>query len=282
MTVKIVTDSTADLPSNLVQEYDIRVVPLNVHFGEEVFRDGVEIWSDEFYHRVKNEMVFPNTSQPSPGEFLKVYRDIASTADSIISIHISRELSGTAGAAEIAAGMLENRSKVWVVDSRSVSMGLGLMVLKAARLAQNGASPETILEYIRAWQGETTVLFTVNSLEYLARTGRIGKATEFLGSLLNIKPLLGIKDGLIIPLERIRGNYQKVVSRMIELLQESYGSRPLLIGVLHTEMLEIKNYLIKEIEAALHANEIYPVIVSPVVGSHAGPSTFGIIAIPAE
>lgn len=282
MTVRIVTDSTADLPLKIISDYGISVVPLNVHFGEEVYKDGVEIWSEEFYNRLRNEPVLPNTSQPAPGEFLKAYQQIAKSGDTILSIHISMEMSGTAGSAKVAAEMMGADYRVEVIDSRFVSMALGLIVLKAARLAKEGASPEMIIQSIARWQKELSVYFTLNSLEYLNRTGRIGKASTLLGGLLNIKPLLSIVDGIIVPVERVRGNFQKVAALMVERLVARYGKEPLLVSIVHTELPESFQILQKAAAEGLEIAESHPGIVGPIVGSHAGPNTIGIIALPAK
>lgn len=282
MTVRIVTDSTADLPLKIISDYGISVVPLNVHFGEEVYKDGVEIWSEEFYNRLRNEPVLPNTSQPAPGEFLKAYQQIAKSGDTILSIHISMEMSGTAGSAKVAAEMMGADYRVEVIDSRFVSMALGLIVLKAARLAKEGASPEMIIQSIARWQKELSVYFTLNSLEYLNRTGRIGKASTLLGGLLNIKPLLSIVDGIIVPVERVRGNFQKVAALMVERLVARYGKEPLLVSIVHTELPESFQILQKAAAEGLEIAESHPGIVGPIVGSHAGPNTIGIIVLPAK
>jgi DegV family protein with EDD domain len=282
MAVKIVTDSTADLPTKLVSEYDIAVVPLNVHFGEEVLKDGVDIWSEEFYHRLDNGPLLPNTSQPSPGEFLVVYQKIAKPGDVIISIHISQNLSGTGGSAQVAADMMGKDFQVIVIDSGSVSMGLGLIVIKAAELARKGATPEVIIDHISKWQRQVMVYFTVNSLEHLQRTGRIGKASAFLGSLLNIKPLLGIVDGVIVPVEKIRGNFQKVAVQMVENLYNQFNGQPLALSIVHTAIPDAAQLLRKTAEPRLKISRFFPSIIGPIVGSHAGPNTVGVIAIPED
>lgn len=280
MAVRIVTDSTADIPVKLVKELGIGIVPLNVHFGEEVYKDGIEIWSDEFYHRLKNEPVLPNTSQPSPGEFLKVYQEIAKPGDIIISIHISTEMSGTLGSARIAAEMLGDDYRIEFVDSRLVCMVLGLIVIRAAKMAKTGSGAAEILEAIKAWQEKISVFFTVNSLEYLSRTGRIGKATAFLGGLLNIKPLLGISDGMIVPVEKVRGNFQKIAEIMVDRFRDKYGDEPLEISIVHTELPHLADILYNLVEKRLNVKEIYTGIIGPIVGAHAGPNTIGIIGLP--
>lgn len=282
MAVKIVTDSTADIPEKLVKEYGIGVVPLNIHFGDEVLKDGVDIWSEEFYHRLKNEAVLPTTSQPAPGEFLKVYESIGEPGDTIISIHISGEMSGTVRTARIAADMLEDKLKIHVIDSRYVCMALGMLVLRAAKLAKEGASPEVIIAEVERLSNELAVYFTVNSLEYLSRNGRIGKATSFLGGLLNIKPLLGIEGGVIVPTERIRGNFSKIATELVTRFVERYGEKPVELWCVHTEMPELAVALQQEAMKRLNVAASHIGLIGPIVGTHAGPYIVGMIGLPME
>jgi DegV family protein with EDD domain len=280
MPIRIVTDSTADLPARLVNEYRIGVAPLNIHFGEEVLKDGVDIWSEEFYNRIKNDPLLPNTSQPSPGEFIEVYKECARPGETIISIHISSEMSGTIGAAKIAAEMLEEEYRIITVDSRSVTMGLGLIVLQAARMAKEGAVLENILAEIRRNVERIRINFTVGSLGYLQRNGRIGKAGAFLGSLLSIKPLLMVKDGVITPLEKVRGNFQKVAEQMIDDLVFRFGDQPLAVSIVHAESPENAGTLRMFAEERLQVAEAFTAVAGPIVGTHTGPSLVGIVALP--
>ncbi len=280
--IHIVTDSTADIPVKIINEYGIQVVPLNIHFGEEVLKDGVDIWSEEFYNRLRNEDLLPNTSQPAPGEFLTVYQRIAKPGDTIISLHISKEMSGTVGSAAIAASMLTEEVTVHVIDSRNVTLGLGAMVIKAAQMAKNGATVTAILESVDKWKKQIGVYFTVNSLEYLHRTGRIGKASALLGGLLNIKPVLAIEDGIIIPVEKVRGQFAKVAAQIVETIYQRYGAVPLQVAYLHTDLPELNSYLQKAAEARLNIGESMTNLIGPIVGAHGGPVTIGIAVLPLE
>jgi DegV family protein with EDD domain len=280
MAVWIATDSTADLPEKLVSQYKILVTPLNVHFGEETLKDGMDIWSDEFYHRLKNDPFSPSTSQPAPGEFIRVYREVARPGDTIISIHISARLSGTIDSARIAAELLAPDYQVITVDSRSTTMGLGLITLAAARLAQTGAGVAAILAAIEAYCQAITVNFTVTDLEYLHRNGRIGKAGCYLGSLLNIKPLLTLRDGMIMPLEKIRGNFSKVVERMMADFEARLGKQPLITSVVSGNAPENAALLAQVAAARLNIIEAYPVVAGPIIGTHTGPSLVGMVAAP--
>ncbi len=281
MAVRIVTDSTADLPERIISQYGIGVVPLNVHFGEEVYKDGIDIWSEEFYNRIRNEPILPNTSQPAPGEFLKVYQKIAKPGDTIISIHISRKMSGTADSAQLAAEMIGADYQIRIVDSQHVTMSLGVLVLQAAKAAQAGESADVIIAKLAKWKEEISIFFTIKSLEYLHRTGRIGKASVLMGSLLNIKPILSIEDGLIVPNEKTRGNFQKVAELMVEKIIQRYGNQPLVVGIIHTELPDEVVILERLAKNNLNILETVINLAGPIVGTHAGPSAIGIIALQA-
>lgn len=281
MAVKIVTDSTADLPEKIVSKYGIGVVPLNVHFGEEVYKDGVDIWGEEFYNKLCNEPTLPNTSQPAPGEFLKVYQQIAEPGDTIISIHISRLMSGTADSAKLAAEMMGADYRIEIVDSEHVTMSLGVLVLQAAKAAQNGESADAILAKLNKWKKEISIFFTIKSLDYLHRTGRIGKASVLMGSLLNIKPILSIEDGLIVPNEKTRGNFQKVAELMVEKVIQRYGDQPLIVGLIHTGLPDEMVILERLAKNNLKIVEMVSNLAGPIVGTHTGPNAIGIVALPA-
>lgn len=280
MAVRIVTDSTADLPTKFISQYDIEVVPLNVHFGEEVYKDGVDIWSEEFYNKLRNEPLLPNTSQPAPGDFLKVYQKIAKQGDTIISIHISREMSGTADSAKLAAEMMGSDYRIYIVDSKHVTLSLGVLVLQAAKAAQNGESAEAILAKLDKWKKEISIFFTLKSLEFLQRTGRIGKASVLMGSLLNIKPVLSIEGGLIVPLQKVRGNFTKVAEILVEHAVSRYGAQPLCLGIIHTESDDDLGVLESLVKKNLNIKEMVTNLAGPVVETHVGPNAVGIVALP--
>ncbi|MSQ41071.1 MAG: DegV family protein, partial [Dehalococcoidia bacterium] len=190
MAVHIVTDSTADLPREVVQRLGITVVPLNLHFSTQVYRDGVDIQAEEFYRRLVTANPLPTTSQPAVGAFVECYQALADTGEPVVSIHVASKLSGTYNSAFQAREQVGTSMFIEVVDSQTASMGLGLIVLAAAEAAAAGASLEEVLHATREAVARTRVLFMVDTLEYLQRGGRIGKAQAFLGSVLNIKPIL--------------------------------------------------------------------------------------------
>ncbi|MCL6610170.1 MAG: DegV family protein [Peptococcaceae bacterium] len=277
--ISIVTDSTADLPEAIVKRYNITVVPLKVFFGPEVYLDGVEITPDEFFRRqVDGE--FSSTSQPSPADFVEYYTPLVEAGDEIISIHISSQMSGTVQSASMARTAL-NYPALEVVDSGVVSVALGLLVLNAARAVEAGKTREEVLALVGEMMKELKVYFMVDTLEYLQRGGRIGRAQAFLGTLLNVKPILTIKDGLVHPHEKVRGR-SRAIARLISLMEESFGRAGglqcwITHGVFPEGMEEVKKGMEK-----LDCREILTGRLGPVVGTHAGPGLVGLVCLPVK
>ncbi len=222
MTVRIVTDSTADLPTDVAARLGIAVVPLNIHVGDDTFQDGVTISTDGFYNLLTTGHILPKTSAPSSGMFMEMYEKLAHEADEILSIHISTKLSATHASALVAKRGVETPCRIEIVDSLSASIGLGLLVVQAATLAQQGADLDTVLSVTRNSIPRTQFFGLLDTLEYLHRGGRIGKAALFLGSMLNVKPVIGLRDGIAHPIERVRGREQGL-QRLCEMV-DSYGA----------------------------------------------------------
>lgn len=275
--VAIVTDSTAYLPPEVQERFRIPVVPLNVLWGEELLKDGVDIDPSAFYQRLQSAKVMPTTSQPSAGEFVDFFRQAAEEkrTDTLVGVFISSALSGTVDSAKMAQEMLDDL-RVRVVDSRSTSMGLGFQAMAAAEAAQAGASVEEILDAIRQVQYRLQVLFVVDTLEFLHRGGRIGGAKRYLGTALKIKPLLELEDGKIEAVEQVRTK-KKALARLLELAAERKGQSPVArAAVIHANALEECLALKDEAWALLEPGEIYVSEVSPVIGAHTGPGTLGL------
>jgi DegV family protein with EDD domain len=199
-----VTDSTADLPPALAEELGITIVALYVRFGNQTYRDRVDITEDEFYQRLLNDPIHPNTSQPTPQDFANVYRELSKQADGIVSIHISGKLSGTCNSALQAKELVVAECPVEVVDSEMVSMGLGLLATEAATIANSGKGLQQVVEEVKQSISSTHVWALFDTLKYLALGGRIGKAKALLGTILNIKPILVVKDGEMAPASQAR------------------------------------------------------------------------------
>lgn len=277
--VHVVTDSTCDLPRELVERYHITVVPLRVHFGEEVYREGIEITASQFYEKLARSPVLPRTSQPAPGDFVEAYRKVGGDGRPILSLHISSRMSGTYQSALMAAEMLPEY-KVKVIDTEGVSMLLGLLVLRAARLAEEGREWREIADLIeRESKKNTYSFFVVDTLEYLEKNGRIGRAQAFLGTVFNFKPVLGVREGLVTGIEKVRGK-GKAVERMLELFRESIPSeRRLWISALHGGAPEEGRQLVERVRREFSYEELIPAEVGPVVGCHAGPGVLAVLAL---
>lgn len=277
MTVRIVTDSTADIPPALVEEMQITVVPLFVIFGEEVFRDGVDLTAEEFFRRLRSSTALPRTSQPPPAAFVQVYEDLVNP-DGILSIHLSSRFSGTFDTARAAARVLEGRCRAEVVDSGSVSMGVGLAVLAAARVAKAGGTIDECLAAARSIVEREEVLVTVETLEYLRRGGRIGRAQAFLGGLLNLQPILTIREGETYPLARTRTR-MKALDRIIELAAERGVEQA---AVMDATTPEDADYLASALRERFPAAAIFQGRIGPVVGVHGGPGIVGMAVVRPE
>ena len=273
MTVKVITDSTADLPPALAEELGITVVPLNVHFGTEVYRDGVEITADEFYRRLVTASRLPTTSQPTPGDFLSAYDEMGQTTDEIISVHISAKLSGTMNSATQALEEYAGSSRIEIVDSMQGSMGLGVVAIAAAEAASRGGGLDDVVAETRAAIPKVGFMGLVDTLEYLEKGGRIGKAQAFVGSLLRIKPLLTIRDGEAHPLERARTR-AKGVDRMCELVQAEMPLKDL--AVVYTTTPDEARALAQRLQSFLPQGEVILSQVGPVVGTYLGPGVLGV------
>jgi len=274
--VAIVTDSTADLLPELVQERGVTVVPLTVTMGGRSFLDGVDITPAEFYDRLAAVEGSASTSQPSPGQFAEVYERLLGEHDQVLSLHISAGLSGTYEAASQGAE-LAGAGRVRVVDTGMVSVPLGLIVLAASAMAAAGEPVDAILEGLRPLRERLRVYFMVATLEYLRRGGRIGRASAMVGSVLQVKPVLTIEDGQVAPLERVR-TQERALSRVIELASQVEGPLCALIG--HAAAGEAAERVARAIEPNAESLIVAP--LGPVVGAHAGPGTIGIGCYPAR
>lgn len=280
--VHILTDSTADLPKKVADAHDISVMPLNLHFGEEILKDGEDIWAEEFYHRLSFEASLPTTSQPSPGEFVDLYRRIAKKGDTVLSIHLSEKLSGTINSSRLAGEILKGEIEVISIDSAFVTMPFALVVLEAAKAKEEGQDLEGILSRIEWAKQHMAFYFTVGSLEHLHRTGRIGKATTLLGNLLNIRPVLSMKDGLIVPVEKFRGNSNRLDRRFLELIRADLAEEPAEVFLIHANAIDEAKRLEEACRENIPGVEVSSAIAGPIVGVHAGPGAFGIAALPAR
>jgi len=269
MVVKIVTDSSADLPARFIQELGITVVPLYVRFGEQVYRDRVDITEDEFYQRLIKDTVHPSTTQPSPQDFATVYKNLAKEADGIVSLHISAKLSGTCNSALQAKNEVKE-CPIEVIDSQILTMALGLVVISAAKLANTGAKFEDVVSHVRKVLPTIKLLGLLDTLKFLLLGGRIGKAKALLGSLLNVKPVLTLKDGEVVPAGQVRSR-SKGMDRLFEFVKT--GNRIEELSVIHNTTPEEAETLANRIVNAniISREKLIISRVGPMLGVHMGP-----------
>lgn len=273
MTVKIVTDSTADLPEEVVKALGITVVPLYVRFGDEVLRDRVDISEDEFYQRLTEGSVHPNTTQPNPQDFVDVYQKL-SAADGIVSIHLSAKLSGTCSSALQAKGTVVKECSVEVVDSETLSMALGLVVIAAAEAAKAGKSLDEVVEVAKRTMPKIHLLFLLDTLKYLLLGGRIGKAKALLGSILNVKPMLAVKDGELVPTGQVRTR-AKGIDKLFEYVKNAGDIQDL--AVVYNTTPDEAEALAERIGSVFDKEKIRMARVGPVLGVHGGPGAMLVV-----
>jgi DegV family protein with EDD domain len=273
MPVRIVTDSTADLSPKLVREHGISVVPVYVRFGHESYRDGIDISHDEFYERLVTSPVHPTTSQPTPADFAQVYRELSKETDRIVSIHVSSKLSGTCNSALQGKELAETKCDIEVIDSESVSMGLGMMTLAAARLAASGESLQKVADDVKQAITNTPLLALFDTLKYLLLGGRIGKARALLGGILNVKPLLTLRDGEFHPVGNSRTRI-KGIERLTDFAKNALGIQEL--AVVHTTTPDEASSLKDRLSSLIDTSRLHLAQLGPALGVHSGP---GLLAV---
>jgi DegV family protein with EDD domain len=273
--VALVTDSTAYIPDELVKKYNITVMPQVLIWGDETFRDGIDIQPDEFYQRLEKASVMPSTSQAMPADFIKIFQNLLDQDYHVLSILVSSKLSGTISSAHQACIEMPG-APVELVDSETVAMAMGFQILHVARAAEQGASLSECKALAEAARQNTGLFVTVNTLEFLHRGGRIGGGARFLGTALNLKPILEIKEGRLEGIERVRTR-GKALNRVVELVEmQVKGQRPLRLASLHANSASDAQIMLDKLKERLEVDEEIVSTVSPVVGTHAGPGTVGI------
>lgn len=273
--VAIVTDSTATIPKEYLEQYPIWVVPQVLIWGDETLEDGVDIQPDEFYERLKKDPRHPTTSQVTPASFNKIFRELLEKEYEILAVLISPKLSGTIESANQA---LQNfpGAPIEIFNSDSLAMAMGFQVLMAARAAKEGASLKECRQVAEQAKPLTGVVFAVDTLEFLHRGGRIGGGAKFLATALDVKPILEIRDGRVEAVERVRTR-KKSLARLVRLVEERMaGRKPVRLATLHAKAEEDARWLLEVGCAHLEPIEKIFTEVSPVVGSHAGPGTVGV------
>ncbi len=274
--IAIVTDSSTYIPPEETVDLDIHVIPLWLIWDEDRFRDGVDIQPAEFYQRLRGSKTMPSSSQPSAGEFISLFKQLSKDYDAIVAVLVSDKISGTIASA-LAAQQELSDLKIEVVDSTHVSMGLGYCVLAAARAAAEGKSVEEVVQVAQQMSEKIHFLFAVDTLEFLRRGGRIGGAKALLGTALSIKPLLHFTDGQIEPLMQVRTK-KKAIATMLDVAEERLAGRPMAEAtVLDVDNEEEGDQVAEMVRQRFSVDKVIRSTVSPVVGTHAGPGTVGLV-----
>ncbi len=270
MPVKVVTDSSCDLPPEVAEELGITVVPLYLRFGDKVYRDGVDINHDEFYRRLVESPVHPTTSQPPPSDFAEVYNKIAGETDEVVSLHLSSKASGTYEAALRGRDMVMGKCAIEVVDTLSVSMGLGLIAVTAARLARAGEDLQRVVDEVREAVASTRIFGLLDTLRYVLLGGRLGKAKGLLGTLLNVRFLLTMRGGEIMPIGIARTR-AKGIERLAGTIRSALHLQEL--AIVHSTTPDEANSLRERFTSTLAEDRIHVSRLGPALGVHGGPGT---------
>jgi len=276
MKIGIVTDSTCELDSKILEKYNIDVVPLTIHFGEKTYKDGQELSTEEFYNKLLKSKENPNTSMPSPGLFEKTYNAMLENYDHLVSIHLSKELSGTYKSAKLAAKKFNG--KITVLDSGSISSGLGMLTLLIAKMIEKGEKIDFIVETVKKAKNNLYLYFTVSDLTYLEQGGRIGKASSLIGSLFKINPIMSLnaKTGVVEPVSKKRGTARTQKAMINQINKKIKENQNCWLGFSHgkrsKELNEVKVKLLDKISDKNLKIKVFDSKVSATLGSHVGPS----------
>jgi DegV family protein with EDD domain len=277
----IVTDSAADIPAEWEKQYDIDVIPINIQFGEKTYLQNVDLDSEGFYKLVDETKKIPKTSQPSPHQFMEFYKKIAQMGDTILSIHVTSKLSGTYASAVAAAEELKSMFKVVPFDSAGGSLGLGLMCREARKMDRAGKSVEQIVKYLEGIRERVRIILTLDTLEYARMSGRVGALSAALASLLNVKPIAVLKNGLVDMVEKVRTR-KVALNRVIEMAVQEFGNQPIYLGIVHARDLASGNALMTEAKKRLNSKDTILIDLSISLAANFGPGTVGLVLYPIE
>ena len=272
--VKILTDSTADIPPDVVERLGIMVLPMKIHVGQKTLRDGIDITAQDFFQKAEHAPAPPTTTPPSPREFEEAFAELTRQTDEVVAIFVSSKLSQTFRIATRAAAPLLGRSKIVIIDSQLITVGLGMLVTAAAQAAADGASLDDVVRLVRGLIPRIYIAFFVETLDYLERGGRVGKAQALLGGMLSIKPLLILEEGEIVALEKVRTR-QKAIEKLVEFITEFTRIERMVI--LHSTTPEDVKLLIEQINLVLPNLDISVDNYGPVMATHLGPNALGVV-----
>lgn len=273
--VVIVTDSSPNIPNDVLERYQIHVVPLTLIWGDETFADGVDITPEEFYRRLETSDILPSTSQPSVADFKKTFQPLLEDGHDILAVLISDKLSGTIDSAMGAREELD-KQRIQIVDSESTAMAAGFQVLEAAKAAQDGQSLMECKNIAEKARENSGVVFVVDTLEFLHRGGRIGGAKRFVGTILNVKPILALKEGEVISIDQVR-THKRALEKIVDIVEErTRDAESVRLATLHANAEETATFLLQKAKEKFSPQETVIAEVSPVIGTHAGPGVVGL------
>jgi DegV family protein with EDD domain len=275
--IRIVMDSAGDIPEDWRKEYDVHVIPVNIQFENKTYQQGIDLSNDEFYALADKTGVIPKTSQPTPQQFIDFYKRIAEASDTILSLHVTSKLSGTFNSAVLAAQELKNKLKVIPYDSGSGSAAIGFMCKEVRQLERAGETIQAILSRLDQIRHSVNIVLTLDTLEYAHRSGRVKALPAALAALINIKPIIILKEGALDMKERVRTR-QRSLSRILEIIHERVDGQLVNVAVVHSQSLEAAKQLVKKVKETLQVNELIISELSIGVAANLGPGTVGIIA----
>jgi DegV family protein with EDD domain len=279
--LRIVTDGAADFPLGWEEKYDIQIIPINIHFGEETYLQYVDMSLDEFYAKIDAGSVFPKTSQPSPHQFVEFYKKIADEGDTVLSIHVTSKLSGTYASAVAAANELKGKFNIIPFDSAGGSLGIAFMCRAAREIEQAGKSIEEILAFLESVRSKIQVILTLDTLEYARRSGRVGTLSAALASVLNVKPIALLKDGVLDMVEKVRTR-KASLNRVVNMGVETFGDQPVHIGVVHARDPKSAESLLEAAKMNFNYKDSELSDLSISLAINLGPGTVGLVLYPAE
>ena len=277
----IVTDGAADVPAAWEKEYDIDVIPINIQFGEKTYLQNVDLDSEGFYKLVDESKKIPKTSQPSPHQFMEFYKKIAQMGDTILSVHVTSKLSGTYASAVAAAQELKDMFRVIPVDSTGGSLGLGFMCREARKMDRAGKSVEQIVTYLEGIRDRVRVILTLDTLDYARMSGRVGTLSAALASILNVKPIAVLKNGLVDMVEKVRTR-KAALDRILEMAVEEFGDQPIYLGIVHARDLASGNALMADANKRFNSKDTVLIDLSISLAANFGPGTVGLVLYPVE
>jgi DegV family protein with EDD domain len=277
--LKIVTDSTADMPEDWISQYDLHIIPINIQFENQTFLQGIDLSNADFYRYVEIKRVIPKTSQPSPQQFKQFYEGLAQPGDTILSMHVTSKLSGTYASAVMAANDLKDKYFIIPFDSAAGSAALGLMCKEARLMERASMSVNDILDRMKYIRKNINLVLTLNTLEYARMSGRVKALQAALASLLNVKPIVVLRDGVLNMTERVRTRH-RAIARVVDLILEQVGDRLVNVAVVQAQDISAGGVLLEKVRNSLNCREIIMTELSVSVAANLGPGTVGIIAYP--